>query len=429
MSVGKREIRIGLDARSIFMPRPRGTGRNLGDAYRLIPALRPEWMFHLYHQRASAREADAWGANVRLRRIDIPGDRYDLWFQVRLPLAARRDHLDLLHLPANAAPAWNPVPCVVTVHDLMPLLIDEDQSPRERRLFERNVRRAVRHAAHIICPSAATREALHERYRVARERVTVIPWAADQGIARRLGGDATSNGSAQNDDRGGRSSNAQAEIERVRAAYHLDVDWLLNFSGSSARKNATGVLRGFARVPAEARAGLRLALVGCEPASFRTRLEALSRELGIQNQCRLLGFVPHEDLPGLLGGARGLLMPSLCEGFGLPILDAFAAGTPVLTSRLSSMPEVAGDAAAYCDPHDVESVARAIRELLEPERAAALRRAGRQRLSEFSWERTARMMCAVYEGCLLENGRCVAAEYVSPCGRERGVEIGLSENV
>ncbi|MEW6252647.1 MAG: glycosyltransferase, partial [Planctomycetota bacterium] len=120
----------------------------------------------------------------------------------------------------------------------------------------------------------------------------------------------------------------------------------------------------------------------------------------------VLGFVPHADLPGLLANSCGLLMPSRCEGFGLPMLDAFAAGVPVLTSACSSMPEVAGDAAVYCDPEDPESIAAGIGQLLEPERAAALVERGRARLSLFTWERTAEAMCAVYERAVL--GVCSA---------------------
>lgn len=400
------------------MPRPRGTGRNLHDAFRLIPALRPDWLFHLYYQRASEREFEDWGPNVRLRRIDIPGDRFGLWLQARLPLAGWLDQLDLIHLPANAAPAWCPVPFVVTIHDLMPLMLEEGQSRRERRKFETDILRGIRRAVQIICPSLATRQALQDRYGVAAERVTVIPWAPDREIARRLGFDGTAAAQRGHETPAG-TPQARAEIERVRAAYRLDDDWLLNFSGSSPRKNARGLLRGFARLPVEVRAGLRLVAVGCEPAGFRAQLEAFSRELGIRDRCSFLGFVPHEDLPGLLGGARGLLMPSLCEGFGLPILDAFVAGTPVLTSRLGSMSEVGGAAAAYCDPEDPDDIAKGILEILEPQRAAALRRAGLRRVTKFTWENTARLMCEVYERCLRERGRVRIENDVEPAAAMR----------
>jgi len=410
----KTRLRVGLDARTIFLPRPRGTGRNLLDAYQSIPSLRPDWEFVLYYQRPAAVTADrpkspnsessATSAllsypNVRARRVDIPGDRLDLWFQVRLPLAAWRDGLDLLHLPANAAPAWCPVPFVVTVHDLIPLTVGNEASERRRRAFRRGVARAVRGAAHIISPSNATRDELHRLFGIAPEKITVIPWAPDGDITGSLAPLASLGAQSP-------GSAAHRDIERVRARYRLNGSWLLNFSGSSPRKNPIRLIEAFARLSPEVRRAVELVLVGCEPASVRAELGARSEWLGVRASCRFLRFVPHEDLPGLLCGARGLVMPSLCEGFGLPILDAFVCGTPVLTSNLSSMPEVAGDAAIYCDPHSPASIAEGIVQLLDQTTAERLKRAGFQRAREFSWERTARLMCEVYEHCTLQTSRC-----------------------
>jgi glycosyltransferase involved in cell wall biosynthesis len=392
----KTRLRVGLDARTLFMPRPRGTGRNLLDAYQLIPSLRPDWEFVLYHQRPPPRTADCRSSsgsalaallsrpNVRARRVDIPGDRFDLCLQLRLPTAAWRDRLDLLHLPANAAPARCKTPFVVTVHDLIPLTLAGEQSEARRRAFRRGVERAVRGAAHLISPSRATRDELHRTFSVPLDRVTVIPWAPDQGITRAL-----------------HSGEIAAQIERVRAWHGLNRPWLLNFSGSSPRKNAAGLIDAFARLSPDVRRDVALVLLGCEPAAVRAELEARSEGLGVRESCRFLRFVPHEDLPGLLCGARGLVMPSLGEGFGLPILDAFACGTPVLTSNLSSMPEVAGDAAIYCDPRHSASIAEGIVRLLDQPTAERLRHAGRRRLQHFSWEQTAQRMCEVYERCAL----------------------------
>jgi glycosyltransferase involved in cell wall biosynthesis len=393
-------MNIGLDARTVFSSQPRGTGRNLFDAYSRIPALRPDWRFTFYHRRRDSRcsllEADAglveaggggsarWPDNVRLRLIDLPGDRWDAWFQVRLPLAAWADGLDLLHLPANAAPWWCPVPCVVTIHDLAPLKVQDAPSARARRRFLQGVRRGVRHARHIITPSRATRDELCAEFGVAAERITVIPWAPDRGIV---------TGSGR-----GREAGVLAA---VRERYGLDRPWVLNFSGASRRKNALGLLAALRHLPAEVRQRHHWVLTGCNSAEHRAKLMAQAEALGVAADCRILGFVPHGDLPVLLRNAAALLMPSLHEGFGLPLLDAFACGVPVLTSRCSSMPEVAGDAAVYCDPTDARSIAVGIAQALEPKCAAELVRRGRERVREYTWERTARAMCEVYERAAL----------------------------
>ena len=323
--------------------------------------------------------------NVEMRRINLPGDRFDAWFQMRLPLAARQDRVDLLHLPANAAPAWCPVPFVLTVHDLIPLKLPGELPPRETRAFRRGLLRGLRSAAHIITVSNSTREELRHDFGVPLHKTTVIPWAPDTGVLAHAGQEFDA-----------------LQPARIRAKYELGRCWLLSFSGSTARKNALGVLTGFARAATHLPRETQLVLVGCEPAAYRACLTAEAERLGIGAQCRVLGFAPHDDVPALLRGARGLLIPSRYEGFGLPILDAFASGVPVLTSSVSSMPEVAGDAAVYCDPDDPGSIAAGIERLLDTATAARLVQRGRRRLSQFSWERTARAMCAVYEMCLKE---------------------------
>jgi glycosyltransferase involved in cell wall biosynthesis len=382
-------LRIGLDARCIFAPQPRGTGRNLCDAYRLLPTLRPDWEFVLYHQNPAPRADDATAAltappNVRARCIDLPGDRFGWWLHARLPLAAWRDGVDLLHLPANAVPTWCPVPYVATIHDLAPLRVPGEYTPAQTRRFRQQVRRAARHAAHLIVPSAATRDELYEEFHVSPARVTVVPWAPDETSAASVRTPAA----------------REAAIARVRSAYALPSTWMLNFSGPSRRKNAGGLIAALAQLPESVRSHVCVVLVGCEPAAFRAELLAQAERLHVAGQVRLLGFVPHVDLSGLIAGARAVLLPSLCEGFGLPILDAFACGVPVLTSALSSMPEVAGAAAVYCEPRSPSSIAEGLRALLDDEVAARLARAGSERVRRFTWLRTARLMCGVYARCL-----------------------------
>jgi|GEM_PF-115381 len=390
-------MRIGLDARSLTMPRPRGTGRNLLDAYRLIPTLRPDWEFILYHQRPAPVDDTEFEPlwrhqNVRLRRIDLPGDRFDLWLNLWLPLAAWRDHVDLLHLPANRAPAWCPVPLVVTIHDLAPLRVPDEQTPAATAAFRRGVRHALRLARQIITVSHATGAELHREFGLPPQRLNVIPWAADTRIAAAVA-----------------AGLSPGELARLRERYCLGERWLVTFAGSHRRKNARGTLAGFARVTAAQRCNVQLVLIGCEPQEYRHSLAVDAERLGIAAQCRILGFVPHGDLPGLLAGSCGLLMPSRHEGFGLPILDAFVCGVPVLTSNLTSMPEVAGDAAVYCDPNDLDSIAHGIATLLEPATAKQLVAKGRRRLEQFSWQRTAEAMCAVYERAAARPGARVSS--------------------
>ncbi|MGD8452855.1 MAG: glycosyltransferase family 1 protein [Phycisphaerae bacterium] len=398
-------MNIGLDARTIFSPRPRGTGRNLADAFRLLPELRPDWTFTLYHHRPveecpllSGPGALPLRMNVRSRRLNVPGDRYDTWFQVGLPLAARWDGVDLLHLPANAAPAWCPVPYVATIHDLIPLKVAGEATLAEQKRFRTGVLRAVRRAAHVITPSFATRNELCTEFGVDPERISVIPWAPDNAmLAYGAGGLADDAACA------------------VRERYGITRPWLVNFSGGSRRKNATAVLAALARLSPELRGQHQLVLVGCSPEPVRRDLAALAERLGVSDDCRILGFVPHEDLPPLLAGSRALLIPSLCEGFGLPILDAFATGVPVLAAAGGSLEEVAGEAAVYCDPTSPESIAAGLAEVLRAEVSARLVAGGRARVQAFTWERTARAMGEVYSRAVAAAGRSPVAQEVLQC--------------
>ncbi len=396
-------MRIGLDARTLISARPRGTGRNLLDTYRVLPALRPDWQFILYHQRplddAGVVESPPWSyPNVHLRRIDLPGDRFDAWFQVRLPLAAREDGLRLLHCPANAAPRWRPVRCVTTVHDLAPLTVPGEVSRQEQAVFRRGLLRAVAGSSVVITPSEATRDELCRQFDVTEERMAIVPWAADSRITAAAG-----------------TPMSEAERQRVRDTYGLASHYFLSFAGDVRRKNADGLIRALAALSPAQRAGIQVAFVGITRPQRRAELEQLAASLGVGPACRLLSFVPHEDLPTLVRASAGVLIPSLAEGFGLPVLDAFACGVPVVASRCPSLVEVADDAAEYCDAHDPTSIASAIQALREPRRGAELVARGRERLARFSWLATARAMLRAYERALGTSSLPLDADTEAKC--------------
>lgn len=396
-------MRIGLDARSLFSPQARGTGRNLRDVVRQLAVLRPGDELFLYHRAdpgescASQTPAEArrppvpadgddrgWqcAPNVRVRPVDCPGDRFDLWMQVRLPLAAWCDRLDVLHMPANAVPIWSPVPIAATIHDLIPLTDAGDADARAVRRFARNVKRALKAAARIITPSEFTRNELIEKCGADGERISVVPWAPDTALTRPVS-----------------PCERLAEEGQVRAAFDLPGRWILNFSGRSKRKNPDALVAAFAALPRSLRSETVLVLSGCEPVGTRDRLTALARGLDVLNRCRFLGFRCEREAAALLRGAGGLAMPSLAEGFGLPLLDAMACGVPVLASAGTSLAEIAGDAAIFVDPRDIASIRDGLAELIEGRWRARQVERGRARAAQFTWERSAAALVDVYEQC------------------------------
>lgn len=389
-------MRIGLDARTVYAARPRGTGRNLRDAYERIARGRPGWRFIHFDRRRPTPPALIDAPNIERRPIETPGDRFDAWFQFRLPLAARAARLDVLHLPANRAPLCSLTPLVVTIHDLAPLLAPGESTPAEKRAFRRGVSRAVAQATRIIVPSEATAWELTRRFEAAANRIRIIPWAPDTRHCDPLTPQAR-----------------QRERARLATAYGLDRRWLLNFSGRSPRKNAPRILRAWACVEPRLRQENCLLMVGVEPADFRAHLVELATSLGVSRDCRIVGFASDEDVRGLLQCAAGLLLISLMEGFGLPVLDAMACGVPALASNRGSLPELVGEAGLLCDPAEESAIARGMTRLLDPALAVKLANEGRKRAAAYSWERVAEAMCDVYAQCAFEakaKGRVRSAE-------------------
>jgi glycosyltransferase involved in cell wall biosynthesis len=187
-------------------------------------------------------------------------------------------------------------------------------------------------------------------------------------------------------------------LNRIRARYGLEADqpYVFAFGAADPRKNTERLIRSWAMLPDRLRRDYALLLVGIHDRvmqEFRT----LVKELGLEPKCILHGFADERDISSLISGATVLCYPSLSEGFGLPVLDAFQCETAVLASNTTSLPEVAGDAAVLVDPRDGEAIGRGLQELLEnPGLRAELIRRGLSRLATFTWEACADRLARVF---------------------------------
>jgi|SRR5581483_7891394 len=309
-----------------------------------------------------------WAPPVAVRHLPLPRNLlYETWHAPwwRWPAVERATGpVDVVHATAVAYPAAR-APVVVTVHDLA-FLEDARLATRHgHRFFRRGTELARRHARLVMCPSQATLEDC-VRAGFAPERLRVVPW----GVAP--------------------STVTDGDVARVRAAHGLDGPYVL-FSGTvEPRKNLPRLLDAFARVDAD---GVRLVLTG--PTGWNESITAQLAALG--ERARPLGFVERADLDALMSGAAVFCYPSTREGFGLPVLEAMAQGTPVVTSATTSTAEAAGDAAVLVDPSDVDDIAAALQRVLDDdELARRLATAGRERAAQFTWDRTAELVAAVY---------------------------------
>ena len=297
------------------------------------------------------------------------------WEQAVGPAAALARRLEVLHAPVNVAPLALPCPSVITIHDLAFLVYPRRVDAAKRRYRTLMTRLSARRAARIIAVSEHTAGDVVARLGVPRERVVVVPEAAAEHF---------------------RPEPDPAVLAAFRRANDLPERYVLFVGTLEPRKNLAGLLRAFARVAAEEPA-LHLAVVGAR-GWLDDDIFALHRGLGLEARVRFAGYVAAEELPRWYQAATLFVYPSFYEGFGLPPLEAMACGTPVITSNVSSLPEVVGSAGVTVDPADEAALAAALLRVWrdEPLRAR-LRSDGLARAAEFSWARMARETRAVYE--------------------------------
>jgi len=341
---------FGLDARAAAEV-PAGRGRYVRELIAALAADREQDRYRLYARREHRSDLPAgrfaW---------ELSGLRDPLW---HLATARRTSRSTSAFLSTNSyLTAWaTTVPTAVVVYDMVAFLADQHVQARAGRIERATIRPALRRAAALLCISEATRRDLVRLFPRAEATASVIPLAADAHFAEAV------------------------EPARLERPYVLAVGTL------EPRKNLARLVKAFVALPDDVRAAHQLALVGPEGWDVQEILDAAAAR---PEEVVLLGHVDEQRLHALYAGAACFAYPSLYEGFGLPVLEAMAAGAPVVTSNVSSLPEVAGDAALLADPLDVRSIRDALLSVLaDPAGVHRLRAAGRERAGTFSWQRTA----------------------------------------
>ncbi len=339
--------------------------------------------------RSAPHPLDPSNLNPRfqVRRIPIPHRWLTiLWHRLRLPLPVEvfSGPIDLFHSPDYVLPPVRNARSVVTVHDLSFLTVPEAADPRLRRYLSRAVPSAVAHADHVLADSRSTRDDLVAHLGVEPQRITVIYPGVDPRF-RPLD---------------------EAAVQSVRARYDLREPFVLAVGTLEPRKNFPTLIAAYARLGefGPHLAEVRLVIAGGKGWLYEGIFATVER-LGLGERVRFLDFVPDPDLPALYNAAAVFALPSLYEGFGLPPLEAMACGTPVVTSNVSSLPEVVDDAALTVPPTDVAALTAALAQVLTDEHLrAALRQRGLQQASRFTWDAAARTLLGVYQSCGVKRG-------------------------
>lgn len=370
-------MNIGIDAS--FLRRP-GTGigqvtsnflRKSGD-YRGQDSVPQDSEFFLYCEEEPGSViglSDRFHVRSFLpwwKRDDVP--RRMLW-ERSLGKQATEDGCEaFLSLSQSSAIMPKGVRHVMVVHDIIPRLFPEYLGTFTRKLHWSAVERGVRKADHVIAVSETTKADLVSELGIPEERIAVAYPDCDPSFRR---------------------EEDPADTARVMKKYALDPGYIYHGGGLEIRKNAEGLLRAYARLRKDHADAPQLVISGkVFPPGNRlaTDVWGIVRELGLEESVTVLGFVPEEDLPALYRGASIFVYPSLYEGFGLPILEAFASGTSVIAGRAGSVPEIAGDAALLVDPTRTDEIASGMARLHgDPALRAELAEKGKRRAEDFSW--------------------------------------------
>ena len=302
--------------------------------------------------------------------------------QVSFWAGARSHHIELYHAP-NFLPLAFSGPTVITVHDLSFLRYPETHPAERVRVMNRRVPKAIAACDYVLVDSEFVRQEVLEVYRASPDKVVTT----HLGVSERF------------------RAMTREETQPVLARHGLEHgNYVLSVGTLEPRKNLPATLEAFARLPAALQKRYPLALVGMVGWHME-QLAPRLRQLAAGGTLRTLGYVPDGDLPYLYAGAGAFIYPSMYEGFGLPVLEALAAGVPVVTSNRASLKEVAGTVAAALEPDDFDGLGEALRKALEHDAGDAAGRARRIAWARsFTWQRCAQQTLEVYRRALAARG-------------------------
>ncbi len=318
---------------------------------------------------------------ILLRQSHFPTQRpfaRILWEQSLLPLTIRQDKLRLLHALAYAAPQLTRIPTVITVHDLSFLLYPEAFRPGNRLYLSQMTAQSCRRARRVIAVSQATADDLTRLLGIPKTKIDVVYNGVDS-IYQPL---------------------PAAQVDAFRRQAGWPEQFLLIVGTLEPRKNHLILIEAYARYCRSVQNPLPLLIGGGKGWGYNQIFERV-KTLGLEPYVHFLGYVPLPTLPWLYNAASLFIYPSRYEGFGLPLAEAMACGTPAITSSSSSLPEVAGDAALMVDPDDSDALAQAILAVMnDSERRDDMSKAGPAHVAKFHWAATADATAEVYTHAL-----------------------------
>ena len=364
-------MRIGIDARKLH---DFGIGTYIRNVLRQLARLDQNTEFVLLCRPDDAAALSALGPNFR--PLAETAGNYSIAEQVKIPLALKREHVDLFHAPHYVLPPLVPCRSVVTIHDCIHLMFPQYLPNRLAFQYAKtSIALAARRATRVLTVSESSKRDILRFVDAEPSKIDVIYNAYDE----RFGVEPQ-----------------EEDVVRVRERFQLNDEFVLYAGNVKPHKNLERLIDAFHLVRKRGMDHLKLVLIGDDISKYAALRRAVHRHQ-LHNYVRFLGYVNEETLAVMYRLAGVFVFPSLYEGFGLPPLEAMASGTPVVTSNVSSLPEVAGDAATLVDPYDPDAIADGIFRVLSDEQLRiTMRRKGADRARQFSWEQSVRRVRDIY---------------------------------
>jgi glycosyltransferase involved in cell wall biosynthesis len=365
-------MRVAIDARKLH---DFGIGTYTRNLLRYLARIDRESEYVLLCHEGDLAIGPELGPNFRT--VLEPSPNYSLREQIHVPWVLHRERPDIFHAPHYVLPPAARCRSLVTIHDCIHLMFPQYLPSRAAYVYARaSMWAAVRRSHKILTVSEASKRDIIHFFKVPPEKIVVVYNAIDERF---------------------RTAPSPEDVARVRERYQLEHGFVLYVGNIKPHKNLVRLIEAYDQLRRRGFEALKLLIIGDEISKWPALRRAVHRHK-LHKHVRFLGYQPDETLAVLYRLAAVFVFPSLYEGFGLPPLEAMACGTPVVTSNVSSLPEVTGDAAILVDPYEVESIVEGMeRVLTDPALGAELRAKGIARAREFSWERSVARTRELYQ--------------------------------
>lgn len=373
-------MKIAVDARGVNWYRGTGIGTYTDKILRYMIKNNSKNTYHIYWSGQNYEEFKKDNTKI----IMASKKHHKFFEQLYFPDNLRKENVDIYHIPQNGIGISEKISCkkVVTIHDLIPYILPETVGKGYLTKFLEEMPKIISMADGIITVSECSKKDILKFFPIEESKVFVTPLAADDKYKPL-------------------DKNKCRDI--IKETYNIDKPFILYIGGFSPRKNVKSLILAFSKIYKNLKEEYDLVILGANKDDGNS-LKDLIKDIGIEPKVKFTGFVPEDLLPIFYNACRVFVYPSLYEGFGLPPLEAMSCGTPVITSDISSIPEVVADGGLLIDPFDTKSLSDSLEGLLnDKNKMVELSSKALQRASKFSWENTAKKTVEVYEKILSHN--------------------------